>query len=128
MQKNLLPSFMEAFSGAQFIVATHNPFIVSCSPDSSVYALNYNANLKVQSERLDLVNRAGTSNELLRDVLGVAHTFPDWVADKVDETVAELERVDVDEKSLNDLRRSMSKLGLEHLFPDVLARVLKRHD
>lgn len=65
-------------------MATHNPFIISSVPDSNVYVLDYNLENKVNSKYLDFVNRAGTANEILRDVLGLPFTMPIWAEQRVD--------------------------------------------
>ena len=39
LQKTLLPNFLEAFPNAQFIIATHNPFVVGSVPDSGMSRL-----------------------------------------------------------------------------------------
>lgn len=70
---------LEAFPNAQFIIATHSPFMVSSVRDSFVYVLGYNPNdvvnesginSRVSSLKLDAANKAGTASEILRDVLG----------------------------------------------------------
>ena len=84
LQQTILVGLLEAFPGVQFIVATHNPFIISSVPDSNVYVLDYNLENKVNSKYLDFVNRAGTANEILRDVLGLPFTMPIWAEQRVD--------------------------------------------
>ena len=86
MQRALLNRLISAFPNAQFIIATHSPFIVSSVKDSSVYVLGYNASAessdsgvkaRVSSLKLDRANKAGTASEILRDVLGVPVTLPE---------------------------------------------------
>ncbi|MCA9070711.1 MAG: AAA family ATPase [Planctomycetaceae bacterium] len=125
LQREMLPSFLKAFPQIQFIAATHNPFVVSSVPDSHVYVLDYNNNNKVTSTQLDLVNKAGTSNEILRSVLGVPVTMPIWVEERIQSIVETYEGSEVNEKVLMSIREQMKSLGLEKLFPEVVAKVLK---
>lgn len=125
LQQRLLPDLLSAFPQSQFIVATHNPFIVTSVPDSRVYVLDYNDEQRVASSELDLMNRAGSANEILRDVLGVPFTLPIWVDERMNDLVTRFAEETISEASLSDLRREMNELGLDHLFPDALARVLE---
>jgi predicted ATPase len=124
LQRELLPGLLRAFPEAQFIVATHNPFIVGSVPDSNVYVLRYTPLGRVRSELLDTVNKAGSSNEILRDVLGLDFTIPLWVEKRLDEIVARYQRDPVTEDSLRALRAEMEGLGLDHLFPQAVSDVL----
>ena len=125
LQKRLLPSFAKAFPETQFIVATHNPFMVSSVRDSAVYVLNYSGSerRRVSSSRLDLVNRASSAAEILRDVLGVEHTKPDWVDRDLDALIIKYERQALSQELLNQLRQEMREMGLDHLFPEALGRL-----
>ena len=66
LQKSFLCNLIKAFPHVQFVVVTHNPFMISAVKESNVYVLNYNEERKVYSSKLDYVNRAGTSNAILR--------------------------------------------------------------
>ena len=125
LQRGLLPSLIEAFPTGRFIVATHNPFVVGSVPDSNVYVLDYGEDNKVNSELLDLVNRAGSSNEILREVLGVPFTMPVWVENRLNEISSRYLKQSLTPESLNALKLEMASLGLEHLFPDVVSRVME---
>jgi len=141
MQRTLLTNLLAAFPLAQFIVATHSPFMVSSVQDSAVYALRYTAiesdrlqddieeNLKtsklVFSEKLDVVNRAGNAAEILRDVLGVAVTVPLWVEDKLASLVNEYRNKELNVENLNELRSRMTELGFGEMYPAALAGVVE---
>jgi len=130
LQKALLPSLLEAFPKPQFIVATHNPLIISSTTESNIFVLNYRDDEERQevfSERLDFVNRAGTSNEILRDVLGVEYASPNWVSDKVEALLKELSSGPIDEASLERLRSQLQDLGLAEYFPKALEGLLDKH-
>jgi predicted ATPase len=126
LQRTFLSSLITAFPLVQFVVASHNPFIVSSVPDSNVYVLNYDRSHRVHSEYLDTVNRAGTSNEILRDVLGLEFTMPLWVESRLDALIERFEGRDVSTESLNELRDEMGGLGLERYIPDTIAQIVKR--
>ncbi len=124
LQRSLLPDLIKAFPTVQFVVATHNPFMVTSVPDSNVYVLNYNNVRKVESGLLDIVNKAGSSNEVLRDVLGVSNTLPIWAQDKVNSIIEKYSGIGISENSIKGLRKEMSELGLEHLFPEAITTIV----
>ena len=128
MQKMILPSLMEAFPNIQFIVVTHNPFIISSVPDSHVYALNYNKNNKVYSTLLDIVSKAGSSNEILRDVLGLPFTMPLWVEDKLKNITDIYSNLEFNDKLINELTSEMEDIGLEKYIPLVISDIFKKED
>lgn len=140
MQRNLLANLLEAFPTAQFIVATHSPFMVSSVKDSAVYALRYTtidsslstridddeqSGVKVvYSEKLDVVNRAGNASEILRDVLGVPVTVPLWVEEQLNSLVEEFRNREISVESLGELRDQMTGLGFGEMYPSALAKVI----
>lgn len=87
LQRNFLGNLIKAFPNVQFIVATHNPFMITAEKDSNVFVLNYSDNNKVFSCQLDYINRAGTSNAILRDVLGIDSTLPIWAEKTLNDIV-----------------------------------------
>ena len=126
LQQQLLSDLLESFPRVQFIVATHNPFIVTAVRDSNVYVLNYDNSKKVSSTLLDLINKAGSANDILRDVLGLPYTYPIWVSKQIEDAMARLAEQEISEQSLSRFREEMDNLGLAHVFPETLARVLER--
>ena len=123
LQRSFLPNLIAAFPAVQFIVASHNPFIVSSVPGSNVYVLRYDKTNKVVSSLLDTVNRAGTANEILRDVLGLEYTLPLWVKGELDRIVTEFEKQPITTESLNRLRERMKALGLDKYFPETIVKL-----
>lgn len=130
MQRSILRRLADAFPKAQFIVVTHSPFIVSSVRDSSVYALKYteggatessefSAN-QVASIKLDLDAKAATANEILRDVLGVPVTLPEWAESDLNNITAEFCHKPITEQSLSELREALSNAGLTEYLPDAL--------
>lgn len=128
MQRSLFPNFLKAFPNIQFIVATHNPLVVSSVLESSVYVMNFNQDNKVASYHLDLLNKAGSSNEILRNVLGISFTMPIWVGNKLEELVERYEEVELNEKNLLEIKKEMKELGLDHLFPDALKKIKRENE
>jgi hypothetical protein len=141
MQRSLLSNLIIAFPDAQFIVATHSPFIVSSVKDSSVYALRYTPVMPthspedadegpavsklVYSEKLDVINRAGDALEILRDVLGVPVTVPQWVEDQLDSLVNEFRTRELTPESLAELRTRMLELGFDEMFTNTLGKIVR---
>ena len=125
LQKTLLPNFISAFANTQFIVATHNPFMVGSVPESNVYVLDYNDEeiSRVVGTKLDLINKAASSSEILREVLGVRHTKPIWVEQKLELLIEKYSSRAFSDTVLRELRDDMRELQLDHLFPETVSRV-----
>jgi hypothetical protein len=128
LQQTLLPHLLKAFPTAQFIVATHNPLIITSVPESQIYVLIYNDQRAVESRTLDFVNKAASANEVLRDVLGLPFTVPVWVKERVDSVVRKYQDRQIDRGQLESLRAEMAQLGFDHLIPQTIGRVLKESD
>jgi ABC-type multidrug transport system ATPase subunit len=137
MQRSILSNLIESFPNAQFVVATHSPFIVSSVKDSYVYVLRYNVASEVpaseiknsvQSLRLDNANKAGTASEILRDVLGVPVTLPEWAEEEVKKIAAEFDINALNMDTLSDLRSQLDAAGLGEFYPDALKQIVRDHD
>lgn len=126
LSQRLLPDLLKAFPAAQFVVATHSPFIVTSVPDSNVYVLAYNDDRRVESTLLDMMNKAASANEVLRDVLGVQFTLPLWVNERLQAIATDFANQAPTEQSLNALRERMAAIGMAHLFPEAMSRVLEQ--
>lgn len=126
MQRTLFNNLLKAFPNVQFIVATHNPFIVSSVPESNVYILNYNENNKIVSTKLEKVNKAGSSNEILREVLGIPTTMPMWVESKLNDIVERFSNLEINEENFIQLRKEMTEIGFGKLIPDTIVKVVER--
>lgn len=141
MQRSLLGNLMSAFPKAQFIVATHSPFMVSSVQDSAVYVLRYAPFEETQddvelddgspftqlvySEHLDVVNRAGSAGDILRDVLGVPVTVPAWVEKELESLIENFRQIELNSENLGELRKQMAKLGFGELYPQALSKLLE---
>lgn len=142
MQRSLMGRLLDAFPQAQFIVATHSPFIVSSVKDSFVYVLRYEGadnreiqnvipettKYRVVSERLDTINRAGSANAILREVLGVEATVPEWVVNDINSVVSQYRDTEITKETLIELRQELSRLGYEDQYPAALAELTRQHD
>jgi AAA domain, putative AbiEii toxin, Type IV TA system/AAA domain len=130
MQRSILSRLADAFPKGQFIVVTHSPFVVSSVRDSSVYALKYSEEQsssnnefygnQVFSIKLDLDAKAATASEILRDVLGVPVTLPEWAESDLKKITDEFCGKPITEANLNALRETLSNAGLSEYLPDAL--------
>lgn len=130
MQRSLLGRLVTAFPKAQFIVVTHSPFVVSSVKDSFVYALRYIEDQptknegfperKVSSLKLDLNLKAATASEILRDVLGVPVTLPEWAEIDLKKITDEFCGKPITNENLDQLRSQLKNAGLSEYFPDAL--------
>lgn len=120
LQRSVLPNLLQAFPQAQFIVATHNPFVVGSTEDSAVYVLSYDDDRRVYGQLLDQVNKAGTANELLRDVLGLDSTSALWVDAALREVLNRFKDRPLSAEMLEDLRAELDRLGLSTYLPETL--------
>jgi putative AbiEii toxin of type IV toxin-antitoxin system len=123
LQRTVLATFLTAFPNVQFICATHNPFIVTSVPDAAVYALRYGEDHRVRSQLLDTVDRSGTSNETLRDVLGLPSASPTWVERDLAALQADFTGAELTPELVAAFRERLTALGLERFMPSALARL-----
>lgn len=127
MQREIMPGLLQAFPGVQFIVATHNPFVVTSVEDSSVVILDYE-NSRVVSRTLTDVDRSASSDRVLMDVLGLPAPIPLWVEERLDQIMNEFADRELTSKTLRDLRAALNQAGLNRVFPDVIERLEKGKD
>lgn len=129
MQRSLVRKLLEAFPKAQFILATHSPFIVSSVKDSSVYVLKYDdvalefqteISKMVHSVKLDQVNKAGTASEILRDVLGVPVTLPEWAEEELSAITNTFNIDQLNAESLKSLQQQLKEAGLSDYYPEAV--------
>jgi len=141
MQRTILPSLLKAFPKVQFIVATHSPFVVSAVEDSFVYVLKYSDALpkdhtgvsplrktpRVNSFKLDDLHKGGTAAEILREVLGVPVTTPQWVEERLKIILSSFEGQQVNQVTLDRLRGELEKLGFDRYFPEALSKLFNQN-
>lgn len=124
MQQKLLPTLLEIFPHVQFIIATHNPLIISSVIESNIYVLDYNKDSKIESQLLDFANKAGTANQVLREVLGLPFTVPLWADKKLKEIVDKYVSLDLNKDNFSKLRQELKANGLEDFIPNTIAKVV----
>lgn len=130
MQRSIMGRLADAFPKAQFIVVTHSPFVVSSVRESSVFALKYADENKtesgefvgsrVSSVKLDLDTKAASASEILRDVLGVPVTLPEWAESDLKIIAEEFSGKPITESTINSLREALRRSGLSEYLPDAL--------
>lgn len=125
LQRSFLGNLIKAFPNVQFIIATHNPFMITSQKESNVYVLNYNEQHKVYSYQLDYINKAGTSNAILREVLGIESTMPIWAEDALKDIVKRYSQVTLSQESLSNLRKDLKVIGLEEYIPESISKVVE---
>ena len=125
LQRAVLPGLLDAFPTIQFIIATHNPFVVTSVSDSEVAVLDFEDG-RVRSRSLSDFDRAASANKVLSDVLGVPFPMPLWVENEVEKIIMDLEEEEISEHMLLETRERLSRLGLGSIFPTVVERILSR--
>lgn len=126
LQRNLLPNLIESFPNVQFIVATHNPFVISSVDTSQVYVLNYNDENKVISYKLNQINKNGTANDILRDVLGIQSTIPIWANNKLKSIIEKYSSIEINSDNISKLRQELVLEGFDKIIPETIVNVLEK--
>lgn len=126
LQRTLLPNLIESFPNVQFIVATHNPFVISSVNSSQVYVLNYNENNKVISYKLNQINKNGTANDILRDVLGIQSTIPIWANNKLKSIIEKYSSLEINSSNISKLRQELVSEGFDKIIPEAIVTVLEK--
>ena len=128
MQRQILSDLLSAFSETKFIVSTHSPLVVGSVKDSSIYALRYNDQNKIVSDKLDFDKKAKTAAEILNEVLGVSVTMPIWAEKELRDIVNEYTKIEPTEDIFINLRKKLSDVGLENLMPIAIKETLEKLD
>jgi len=124
MQRNILPSLLNAFPNAKFIVSTHSPLIVGSVKESTTYALKYNDNNKIESHKLDFQEQIKTASEILDEVLGVSFTMPIWVEEQLTSIIDKYTQKAMSQEDFSNLRTELIALGLEKLVPQAIMNIV----
>ncbi|GAB2698708.1 hypothetical protein GCM10011495_32750 [Hymenobacter frigidus] len=128
IQKSLLPNMARAFPKCQFIVATHSPFIITSMPASNAYALKYNENNKVDSVLLDRVDKSGSANDILKEVLGLEDTMPDWVDEEIKRIIDKYKSVEIGDAGISSFKQELASSGLGKYIPESLLKLLEDYN
>jgi predicted ATPase len=122
MQRDFLPRLSAAFPTYNFIVSSHSPFVVSSKPDAAVYALVYNENQRVVSQRLHEADLAGSPNKVLREILDVPVTMPIWVESRIEAVLAKYAGRAGDADTVRQIRADLDSQGLGSAVGDFLVQ------
>jgi len=134
MQRELLPALVSAFPEAQFIIATHSPFMVNSVRDAAVYAFDIERDQQKAAIAEDLsgmVNSVITvpvpmadrtsSDEIMRKVLGVPVTAPIWAEQALNRIVAQIGQAGMTAETIRSVREQLVALGLEEFLPQAIS-------
>ena len=134
MQRSIIESMTAAFPQAQFVIATHSPFIVSSVREASVYVLRYNARSveedspplprTISSVLLEHARKAGTASEVLRDALGVPVTMPIWAERELREITDDFSMGSLTDETLATLKARLAQADLSEFYPDAIRQVV----
>lgn len=123
LQRTVLPSLLDAFPSARFVIATHSPFVVTSSSSAAVHVLRYKES-SVYSEQLDFGNKAAAADETLRNVLGLETTLPVWAEERFNEIINRYLTVqNFHPGLLINLRNELREAGLNEELPVALDNV-----
>lgn len=111
MQRTLLPDLSYAFPNANFIVATHSPFIVSSFRNSGVFALHHNEQGGIDSQALSDRDLSGGAGTVFRDILGLETTLPLWAENVIEEELKATANLSPQERASRIMSR-MRELGI----------------
>jgi predicted ATPase/transcriptional regulator with XRE-family HTH domain len=145
LQRSLLPNLMRAFPNIQFIVASHSPLVVTSARQANVYALVYADDTMAASDNPDELSpetprlsqlrgfkslplefdRAGTANDVLRDVLGLEYTMPEWASATLNEAVGRLAKSGYTVAALDAFETELLENKLGGFIPEAVARLSK---
>jgi hypothetical protein len=81
---------------------------------------------KVSSVRLDLDSKAATANEILRNVLGVPVTLPEWAEKDLAAITAKFSLGSLTAEGISQLRVELNAAGLAEYYPDALKEIARR--
>lgn len=123
LQRTVLPGLISAFPDAQFVIATHNPFVVTSVRDSNVVVLDFEDG-SVQSTSLADIDRSASANQILTDVLGVPFPVPLWVESEIEKIADAVRNEELTTELLTRLKTQLQDVGLGDLFPEVVDRLL----
>jgi hypothetical protein len=126
LRRRILSDLLRAFPSTRFIVATHAPLVVNSVRDSAVYVLRYNINKQIESQQLDIANKARTAAQILDEVLGVSSTIPIWAQDVLTEIVNEFADTELNRENFSAIRERLQQIGLGDFMPEAVEKLLER--
>lgn len=127
LQRQILPNLLNAFPDVTFIVATHSPFVVTSSPDSRVYVLDYDDDRRVISRELDFVSKAESAEQVLERVLGVSTTLPIWAENRYNDIIRQYSAQAPTIDTLRSLKDALTAAGLAEQLPLAVEWLVERN-
>ena len=127
LQRTIMTTLLTAFPNVQFVIATHNPLIITSSKDCSIYALTYDETTeskKVRSQKLDDINLSSTSNKILHQILGVESTIPEWVIAETKGIIAKYSELPFTIENADKMENELASIGLAEHTDHLLEKVL----
>jgi hypothetical protein len=78
------------------------------------------------SQDLNLVEKAGTAADILRNVLGVPVTMPIWAEEEIERISENFNINTVTAEDIALLRGQLAQAGLGEYYPEALARMARQ--
>ena len=117
MQRSVIPALADAFPRARFVIATHSPFIVSSFRRSNIYMLRPAAQGRIVSQKLDEANIAGSANTVLREILGLESTIPQWVEEMIEHYLRQPTDQNPEERA-EQIMKLLKQIGISDALSD----------
>ena len=117
MQRSVVPALAEAFPKARFIISTHSPFVVSSFRESNIYMLYPSENQRIVSRKLEDANIAGSANTILREILGMHSTIPEWVEETIHRHLTEATDQTAEERA-EQIYKLLAEIGISEALSD----------
>ena len=91
--------------------------------ESNVFVLRFTSDRTVKSEKLDLQDKAGTAEQVLREVPDVDVTMPLWAERALEGAIARYLSRKLTPETARALRNELREAGLARWIPDALSRI-----
>ena len=140
MQREFLPALTSAFPEAQFLIATHSPFVVSSIKEAAIYAFDIELENFQLAKSDDLsgsrnavvslpvnLNNKTSAADILTKVLGVPMTIPIWAERELDAVAQQFSTAELNSETISRIHAELKAKGLGEFFPDAIAEVAKKN-
>lgn len=126
MQRHILDNFIRNFPGVNFIIATHSPLVITSVRDASVYALRFQKNGRVLSERFDAHDLAKNASDIFLDILGVETTYPSWITSVINDIITRNNLLGITEETIKILSSDLNREGLIKFLPTAISLLARK--
>ena len=75
---------------------------------------------------LEDFEKSGTANEILRQVLGIETTMPDWVDNKIEDIIEKYAKDGITPDNLNSFKTDLKEVGLEKYVSTSVAQLIEK--